>query len=561
MFKISKISSKDILLIVLLLFFNLLPALSLAFLGSTFADSFTKKIGIIVLSSIVILLPFLFFKVRTAFLINGIALFFVPIEIVHILFFKDSVNSSFIMLILQTDIHEVIELLSSIKMVVFGSILMYIVYFFLVFKFLSKELKLTLIFKYWLIAISTFMIFLLYGYSYYINYIILKQPLKSFYCANETFSEKLISLYPISFYFAIQNALEINHEVNQTDKKLKDFCFGAKSTNDPNQKEVYLLIIGETARYSNFSINGYYRNTNPKLSKLTNLVSFHNVLSEASNTQIALPTILTRSSALDYERYKNEKSVVEAFKEAGFSTYWICNQSAGNPFIKRIYNQCDEYYITTKEYDSVDNYDENLYPFLDSVLSKNEQKQFIVMHTLGSHLRYNFRYPKNYKVFQPDFDGSFGYDLINVENKERLINSYDNSILYTDNFLEGAIQRIKKMNAQSYMFYLSDHAESLFENGNLLHGGKPNYYSMHIPLIIWYSDIYKENNPDKVTNLKNNQFKKVSASVTFHSLLDLAGITLDGENRNKSIASETMVSTPIHYALSPDKKVFKFIYK
>lgn len=555
------INYRQLILYVLLFGFSLLPALCLAFFGSTFSDSVSKKIGLIALSGIFIILPFIVFKARTAFLVNGVALLFVPVEIIHILFFKASVNASFIMLVLQTDFREILELLNSMNLIVLAALVFYFAYFFLVLKFVPNKRLFSTKNISRLIISAIALLFLLYSYGFYINYGIIKQPLASFEAANQTFQQKLNSIYPISFFKSVQSAYYTHREVNETDKDLASFSFGAQSENDPNQKEIYVLIIGETARYSNIGINGYHRNTSPQLSELENLVSFHNVLSEACNTVIALPTILTRSTATDFDRYKSEKSVLEAFKEAGFSTYWIANQSSGYPLVRRIFKQCDEHFVTTKDFDSVENYDEYLYPYLDSVLARKEKKQFIVIHTLGSHFRYNFRYPKEFKVFQPDFEGAFGYDLLNLENKDRLINSYDNSILYTDFFLNGVIDRVNQANAQSYMFYLSDHAENLFEEGKLLHGSVPNYYSMHIPLFVWYSDIYKKNNLEKVSQMEQNKYKKISASVSFHSLLHLAGISIEEQNSQKSIASKNLTSDSIHYALSPDKLLYKFKYK
>lgn len=557
----SKFSIWTVIVFVFLFTVNLLPAIMLSIQGSAFSDSFVKKIGLILLSTVFFLIPFLFFKIRTSFLINGLFLFFSPLEIVHILLYKASINGSFIMLILQTDYHEVLELLISFKLFVFIALLLYFSYFFIAIKFSSSQYLFSKANRKWFYWSSGIVILLLYMYGYYIRFTISRQAIPAFNAANTIFYNKLTFIYPLSFIVSTDYALKTNKEVNESMEVLNDFSFNAKSINNPDQKEVYVLIIGETARFSNFSINGYPRETNPQLSKLQSIVSFRNVLAEACNTQIALPTILTRSTATNYDVYKNEKSVVEAFKEAGFSTYWIANQSTNYPLIRRTFKQCDNYYITTKDYDSVENYDENLFPDLDKVLAKKDKKQFIVIHTLGSHFRYNFRYPEEFRKFRPDFEGAFGYDLLTESNKEKLINSYDNSILYTDFFISSTIQRIKNLNAQSFVYYLSDHAENMFEDGKILHGTTPNYFTMHIPLIIWYSDLYKANNEEIVRNLDDNIYKKISASVSFNSLLHLGGVRFDGQDFKKSLASEYLQSDSLHYALSPDKVLFTFRYK
>lgn len=557
----SKFSFWTVVVFVFLFTINLLPAIVLAVDGSAFSDSIVKKIGLISLSTLFFLIPFLFFNIRISFLINGLSLLFAPVEIVHILLYKASINGSFIMLVLQTDYHEVLELLLSFKLFIFIAILLYVSYFYVVIKFSPPQYLFSKGNRKWFYGSSIIIISLLYLYGYYIGFTISRNPITAFTAANHTFYSKLTFIYPLSFIISADYALKTNREVNESMEVLSDFSFNAKSLNNPDQKEIYVLIIGETARFSNFSINGYPRPTNPQLSKLDNIVSFRNVLAEACNTQIALPTILTRSTATNYDVYKTEKSVVEAFKEAGFSTYWIANQSTNYPLIRRIFNQCEDHYITTKDYDSVENYDENLFPDLESVLAKNDKKQFIVIHTLGSHFRYNFRYPKEFRKFRPDFEGAFGYDLLTESNKEKLINSYDNSILYTDFFISSTIQRIKNLNAQSFVYYLSDHAENMFEDGKILHGSTPNYFTMHIPLIVWYSDLYKSQNEEIVRNLNNNIYQKISASVSFNSLLQMGGISFDGQDFKKSVASEQLKSESLHYALSPDKVLFTFRYK
>ena len=536
----SKYSFWSVVVFVFLFTINLLPAIVLAVEGSAFSDSFVKKIGLILLSTLFFLIPFLFFKIRTSFIINGISLIFAPIEIVHILIYKASINASFIMLALQTDFHEVVELLLSFKLFIFIAIFLYISYFFVTIKYSLTQYLFSTGNRKWFYGSAIIIISMLYMYGYYINFTISRHPITAFTSSNQTFYNKLTFIYPLNLITTTNYAFKTNKDVNESSQALNDFRFNAKSGNNPDQKEVYVLIIGETARFSNFSINGYPRQTNPQLSQLGNIASFRNVLAEACNTQIALPTILTRSTATNFDVYKSEKSVVEAFKEAGFSTYWIANQSTNYPLIRRIFKQCDESFITTKDYDSVENYDGNLFPSIDSVLAKNDKKQFIVIHTLGSHFRYNFRYPEAFRKFRPDFEGAFGYDLLTESNKQQLINSYDNSILYTDFFISTVIRKVENLNTHSFVYYLSDHAENMFEDGKILHGTTPNYYTMHIPLIVWYFDLYKVQNEEIVQNINKNIYKKISASVSFNSLLQLGGIDFDGQSFEKSIASEKL---------------------
>ena len=174
---------------------------------------------------------------------------------------------------------------------------------------------------------------------------------------------------------AINSGYKTIEDINKETSDSKDFKFQSRCVKEVNEKEIYVFVIGETARYSNFSINRYDRNTSPLLSKTMGLNSFLDVYSEANLTLTSLPILLSRSTAKNFNVYLKEKTVVDAFKEAGFSTYWIANQSLGTPLIHRIVQNTTDHYFATKDFDSVDNFDENLWNYLDSILAKKEKKQ------------------------------------------------------------------------------------------------------------------------------------------------------------------------------------------
>jgi glucan phosphoethanolaminetransferase (alkaline phosphatase superfamily) len=117
----------------------------------------------------------------------------------------------------------------------------------------------------------------------------------------------------------------------------------------------------------------------------------------------------------------------------------------------------------TIDFDADNNFDEKLWDFLSEVLQREEKKVLIVLHTLGSHFRYNFRHPPEYEIFKPSLKGSFDYNMISSKNKEMFINTYDNSIVYTDFFLATTIQKLDSLNAVSALAFVSDHGENLFD--------------------------------------------------------------------------------------------------
>ena len=194
------------------------------------------------------------------------------------------------------------------------------------------------------------------------------------------------------------------------------------------------------------------------------------------------------------------------------------------------------------------------------MLSLGKQRQLIVIHTLGSHFRYNARYPESFCRFTPSLHENTGYDVVSPSNKEVLVNSYDNSICYTDYVLNEIIRKVDDQKAVSAVVYLSDHAENLYDDTRNLavHGNtEPSIYELHIPLFIWTSTAYRTVRPEKAEAIENHKEKKVSTSNLFHSFLDIAGIRYDGNNKEQSFASPEFREDSVWYILTPDKRLIK----
>jgi glucan phosphoethanolaminetransferase (alkaline phosphatase superfamily) len=341
-------------------------------------------------------------------------------------------------------------------------------------------------------------------------------------------------------------------------EEIRDFRFDAQKLDTLSEREIYVFVIGETGRYCSYSLNGYERETAPFLSKKEGLISYTDFFSEANITTTSLSMILTRASAKDYNRSLKEKSFVDAFREAGFKTYWIANQSANNKFVRRVARDADGEYFKEVSFSDKNNFDEELWIFLDKVLNKNEQKVLIVLHTMGSHFRYNFRYPDSFEKFKPSLKGPFDYALISAKNKKQFVNTYDNSILYTDYFLSHTIDRIKSREAISAFAYVADHGENLFDTDEniVFHGGsKFTEYDFHVPFFVWTSEKYKKQYPEKTENLQRNKDKKLSTDNIFYSWLDIAHITFPEQILSKSIASAYLQEDSIRYVVNTNMEV------
>ena len=167
-------------------------------------------------------------------------------------------------------------------------------------------------------------------------------------------------------------------------------------------------------------------------------------------------------------------------------------------------------------------------PHLESELEGRNPMQLHILHSIGSHWWYNSHYTDGFERYTP----VVGSRVISSNSKEEMVNSYDNTILYTDHFIKRTIDLIR--DRRSVLIYLSDHGECLGEDGYFTHGtDRPQ---LHYPAaFVWYSDKYARSFPSVIGNLKKNCCKRHRTDYLFHSIIDAAGITTEYMNPQLSI--------------------------
>lgn len=367
-------------------------------------------------------------------------------------------------------------------------------------------------------------------------------------------------LYPVNVCYNLYLAFERNAASENYREASRDFKFDARSEHSATAPEVYVMVVGETARAHNFSLYGYPRNTNPLLSKTPGIKAFPNVTTQSNTTHKSVPMLLSAASAEDFERLFHEKGILAAFKEAGFHTVFISNQLPNHSFIDFLGEQADEHYFLKKEDASQGNhYDEDLLQKLDEILPLADasssahyhyryRKLFVVLHSYGSHFNYQERYPRSFAYFKPDSRSE-----AKSENRRDLLNAYDNTIRYTDYILHGIIERLQKWEGvqtktdgvydqpTSAMLYTSDHGENIFddERSLFLHAApKASDYELHVPFIIWTSAGFSKQYPDILKALGENRSKQVQSSLSaFHTMLGIGGIQTRYRLDEYSVAS------------------------
>ncbi|TXD48213.1 phosphoethanolamine transferase [Polaribacter sp. IC073] len=291
-----------------------------------------------------------------------------------------------------------------------------------------------------------------------------------------------------------------------------------------------IFVLGESVRADHLSLNGYARKTNPLLSQQQNIISFKNIETPLTYTAISVPQILTNKSVLDSvgTAFYSLFSILDS---ASFSSEWIGNQSLEKSY-EAIVNSNQKVTIVDKFHSVLSFKKEKDLKILD--LFKQDENmaknKISTLHMIGSHWYYNSRYSKDFEIFTPTTNSKY----IGSLSSEQLINSYDNTLLYLDFFLNNLIEELKKSSKETILIYLSDHGEILGENGQWFHA-QQNKASENPAMLVWYSTNFKENNPEKIKNLISNKNKKYTTDFLFHSLLEISEIKNFKYNKELSI--------------------------
>ena len=303
----------------------------------------------------------------------------------------------------------------------------------------------------------------------------------------------------------------------------RSFSFGA--TKPPgDEPEVFVLVIGESARPDRWSLNGYERETTPRLARIPNLVSFSNVVTTSPSTAVAVPSMLSLAPITDWPAVQSQKSVIGAFREAGFHTWWLSAQEVSHwgGIIPVVAEEAHgrRYYDRSPDQALVDE--------LKRILSDPARppRIFIVLHTRGSHFEFSKRYPAEYRVF-PETTAT---------RAEYLSNTYDNSVLYTDRILSEMIEAVDALGVRSALVFVSDHGENLLDDDRQIFGHSiGNEYDLPTAAFAWWSDELASAQPGKVDAARRARGAPLTAAHFAHSLLDLAGIDARGLDLGKSV--------------------------
>lgn len=290
---------------------------------------------------------------------------------------------------------------------------------------------------------------------------------------------------------------------------------------------LFVVVVGETARAANWGLSGYARQTTPQLAE-RDVINFAQVTSCGTNTEVSLPCMFSLQGRRNYDedKIRGSESLLNVLERAGLRVLWRDNQSGCKGVCTGVETQKLDSAKVPGLCDGERCFDEILTHDLDQVLADRQGNLVIVMHQLGNHgPAYYKRYPEAFRRYTPECETP---DLAKCE-RETVVNAYDNAILYTDHVLAKTIDFLKAKSAtyDTAMLYVSDHGESLGENGLYLHGVPYSIapkVQVEVPMTLWVSPGYAQSFALDTDCLRQRAAQPATHDNLFHSLLGMLDV-------------------------------------
>jgi lipid A ethanolaminephosphotransferase len=315
------------------------------------------------------------------------------------------------------------------------------------------------------------------------------------------------------------------------------------------QAATLVVVVGETARAGNFGINGYERDTTPRLAR-EEVLSLTQVWSCGTSTATSLPCMFSHLGKSAYEsRNTNHESLVDALHRAGLAVLWLDNQSGCKGVCVRVPHAQTNEQKVSPYCDSGECHDEVMLHQLDKRIAQLPPERrakgvVVFLHQMGSHgPAYHKRAPQAFKRFQPECASN----ALQQCAREEVVNAYDNTIVYTDHFLAQTIAWLKKQATPGAMVYVADHGESLGENNLYLHGlpyAIAPDVQKRVPWITWTSAPFAQQRGVRLSCLKDKRGQAFSHDHFFHSVMGLAGVRSAEYQQALDLYASCMPSKP-----------------
>lgn len=308
-----------------------------------------------------------------------------------------------------------------------------------------------------------------------------------------------------------------------------------------------VLLLGESTSRLHMSLYGYARPTNPKLSALRGeLLLFNQVFASRPYTIEALQQVLTFADQKNPDLYLTRPSIMNIMKQAGYRTYWITNQQTltkRNTMLTNFSEQMDEqFYLNHQRSQNSYSFDSQVLEPLTQILADGHERRFIVIHLLGTHMRYKYRFPPEAEFFQ---DRSGIPDWADDEQAD-FINEYDNAVRYNDEVVVSILDTLRAAGAPSQLVYFSDHGEDVYDTPPHDFIGrneaKPTLPMYTVPFFVWRSNAWQAEDARDYSAYAGRTYQ---LDHFIHTWADLSGLRFAGYQPQHSLINPAYQAQPI----------------
>lgn len=342
--------------------------------------------------------------------------------------------------------------------------------------------------------------------------------------SQQDFDQKNMMIRFVKSYF---KTYKKSFEIGEERKKIKIPDY--ETMHDSNTKKTIILVVGESATKNHMGAYGYFRNTTPWLSQQVDegkAIIFENAFSSHALTAMTVPLVLSESWQDNFDSTPWTPSIINILDKLNYNTYLFSNQGQfqGALYLFPLLDEIQFKYFTSVQYlNKSNNHDFELVDNIKSSINYSNSN-FIIIHLMGSHFHYKYRYPENFSPYLEKIENGF-YGTISDE-KLKIIDEYDKSISYTDNFLK-SLSQVFSEDDNVVIIYLSDHGESVVGNFQHDYSKEMNQDIFSIPFIIWTTSSYAKNFTNNIRKLINYKNSYITNDRTNDIIKFLAGIDVD----------------------------------
>ena len=301
----------------------------------------------------------------------------------------------------------------------------------------------------------------------------------------------------------------------------KPYAQDAKLITSTAKPQLVVMVLGETVRADHLGINGYHRNTTPRLSK-RKLINVGAIDACGTATAVSVPCLFSYLTHDNYDEIiaKHSDNLLDVLQRAGVKVLWRDNNSG----CKHMCDRVEQYQSFALDCIAGECQDSALLNGLRQKIllsAKPRVPMFVVLHQQGNHgPEYYKRSLAQQKQFLPECENNL---LVQCQT-EHIINAYDNALLATDELIDNVITMLQSLSDEydTSLLYVSDHGESLGENGVYLHG-LPYWMApeeqTRVPMLMWLSDETLRRNMVNTDCVQHNAVRAGSHDMLFSSIL------------------------------------------